>query len=251
MGAESEAARASAAARPRAGRGLDSFALKLLAIVAMTCNHASYCFEAQLPFWGLTLLRGVGGLTFPTMAFLIVEGYHHTRSVRNYLLRLALFAALAQVPYTVFLAPGEVQANVLVTLFLGLLVIFLDDRLENRALFAVVVLAILIAGIWCDWGVIGPAMILLFKRLLNSRWREAPCLLPAATDGLMGLALLLDGDPSGLSYALYGMAACPLAISLLRSYNGKRGPGFKYFFYAYYPGHIVALGLIRLAVFGV
>ena len=34
------------------------------------------------------------------------------------------------------------------------------------------------------------------------------------------------------------------ALPLLLLYNGKRGRGFKYFFYLYYPAHIL---LIQLA----
>lgn len=43
-----------------------------------------------------------------------------------------------------------------------------------------------------------------------------------------------------------------LTIPLLKSYNGKRGnwKGMKWFFYAYYPLHLVVCGLIRVTLHG-
>ena len=55
-------------------RGVSSFTLKVVAIVGMTFNHACYIFYPYLPAEALLLLFGFGGLTFPIMAFLLVEG---------------------------------------------------------------------------------------------------------------------------------------------------------------------------------
>ena len=37
---------------------------------------------------------------------------------------------------------------------------------------------------------------------------------------------------------------------LIWCYNGKRGKQNKYFFYLFYPGHLILLYLIRKAIFG-
>ena len=43
-----------------------------------------------------------------------------------------------------------------------------------------------------------------------------------------------------------------LTIPLLKRYNGRRGSwkGMKWFFYLYYPAHLVVCGLIRVALYG-
>ena len=43
-----------------------------------------------------------------------------------------------------------------------------------------------------------------------------------------------------------------LTIPLLKMYGGERGNwnGMKWFFYAYYPLHLVVCGLIRIALYG-
>ncbi len=115
--------------------GLSSFALKMVAIVGMTANHAAYLFDAQLPFAARCLLYAAGGLTFPVMAFLLVEGYRHTSNVKKYALRLALFAVLSEVPFDLMYGGTwfyPVHQNVIWTLLLGLLGIHLMETVRKK-----------------------------------------------------------------------------------------------------------------------
>lgn len=84
----------------------------------MTLNHTSVIFHDYLPQELNGILIMCGGLAFPLMAFLIGEGYQHTRNVRKYALNLLVFAALSQLPYSFFLSPQVYQGNVLFTLLL-------------------------------------------------------------------------------------------------------------------------------------
>lgn len=73
----------------------------------------------------MVALYSLGGLTFPIMAYLLCEGYQHTSSVRRYAERLAVFAVVSQIPYSLlFGATG----NVLITLLIGLGMLWLVDR---------------------------------------------------------------------------------------------------------------------------
>ena len=62
---------------------LDAFTLKVIAITVMTCNHIAHGFRGFLPIYLLAPFYVVGGLTFPIMAFLLIEGYHKTRNVKK------------------------------------------------------------------------------------------------------------------------------------------------------------------------
>ncbi|MDY3980998.1 TraX family protein [Paraeggerthella sp.] len=225
-------------------RGVSSFALKIVAIVGMTANHASYMFYPYLPAEAFCLLFGLGGLAFPIMAFLLVEGYRRTSSVPKYARRLLVFALISQVPYNLFLAGN---LNVLFTLLIGLAMLHLYDRLENRAGFWAIAAALTAASSLCDWGILGPVMILMMKVLEDRRQRVVyPLLVPILTEGIPALArYLASGNLALLPFALYPLVGCTATIPLLLSYNGKRGLPMKWFFYAYYPLHILALGLAK------
>ena len=86
----------------------------------MLCDHIGFVLiengvlYGQNPiYWNLALetpvgqrwylaaniLRYMGRLAFPIVAFLIAEGCLHTKNLRRYILRLALFAVISEVPF--------------------------------------------------------------------------------------------------------------------------------------------------------
>lgn len=272
--------------------------------MGMTCNHVANIFALQLPGWITVALCSMGGLTFPIMAFLLCEGYRHTSDVRRYARRLALFALVAQVPYSL---PWGATANVLVTLLMGLGLLWADDHLRSRLAFGALFAGVLVTSLWCDWGVIGPLMIYLFHRLHSQGARKAVGLtmltaalalaLPAASNAAAALGGGNDAEPShasptgqasgtvetaaggeallqtespwaalletpsaaassatssytvedagalvgGLGALGYATLGFGLAALLLINYNGQRGRPLKWFFYIYYPAHLIIL----------
>lgn len=52
---------------------------------------------------------------------------------------------------------------------------------------------------------------------------------------------------------VYGALQMMVALSIpfLKTYNGQRGEwqGMKWFFYLYYPAHLIILGLLRLYLY--
>lgn len=237
---------------PDGRKRLTSFALKIVAIVGMTANHAAYLFDGHLPFAAQCALFAVGGLTFPVMAFLLTEGYRHTSDIRRYALRLGVFALVSQIPYGLFLAHN---GNVLFTLLIGLGVLWADDHAPNRGLFWAAACGGALVSLACDWGFVGIVMIYLFKAMRGERGAVAvPVGIAVLTFGLPHLSLLAAGvaagDWSALPGVLYPLVGCPLTIPLIAHYDGRRGRPLKWFFYAYYPAHIAVLGLAYLALFG-
>lgn len=104
---------------------IDSFQLKLLAITGMLINHMGIVFEwsrsmPTLPLFAIS--EFVGKFTFPIMAYLLVEGYHYTRDVKKYALRLAGFWVLSIYPFYLLHRPDyafsltDVPNNIFFTL---------------------------------------------------------------------------------------------------------------------------------------
>lgn len=226
----------------------DSFLLKCVAILGMTANHAGHVFAHQLPTPAYTVLIGLGGLTFPIMAFLLTVGYRHTRDVGRYALRLGGFALLSLVPFAWALEP---RLNVLFTLLMGLGVVWADDHLASRPLFWALAAAAIAASHWCDWSYIGVPVILLYHRAHDGRWRAVLPLAPIWLLGLSNLAgalalgLWAEYWPRLLPDLLYCLVGASLTIPLIQLYGGSLGRPMKYFFYAYYPGHLALLALLR------
>ena len=245
---------------------MDAYRLKWIAIVGMFFNHAVLALREVIPL-GLALpMFAVGGVTFPIMAFMVVEGYKHTSNLRRYLLRIFAFGLIAQIPY--MLAVRDFfRLNIMFTILLGLLLILLYDRLKNSSIKHVVFWPVFILGVAVsavfDWMIIGVIMMFLFHAISNEGKRRA---IPPFVAGMMyvlslsfavlGYMALGDGFVLG-AYSAAGsdvlfFTSFPVgiffAIYLLKKYNGERGRRMKYLFYWFYPLHFVALAAAALGL---
>lgn len=228
-------------------KGIDSFHLKLIAIFGMTLDHIGIVFDAYLSLWAKCLLYALGGLTFPIMAYLLCEGYRHTRNVKKYMLRLLVFAAITQVPYMWALMP---QINVLFTLLMGLLAIHITQTVKNKALSRLFLGGLVLLSIFADWGIIGVPMVLIYF-YAEGKWKKIilPLLPPFVLMVALPMWALLSGEIRVLPSMIYFLVGCLLTIPLLANYNGHRGKPMRHLFYVYYPLHLVVLGLLRGLIF--
>lgn len=254
--------------------GLSSAALKWVAVVSMLLDHLGYIFlesprlwelaaaaaEARGeidPFFGSPLfsflrgldffLRGVGGLAFPIFAFLLVEGFLHTRDLKRYIGRMALFALLSDLPFNAAFFGKWVEPahqNVFFTLLLGLLGMaalrYLLPKGPLPALGGALGCLLLAELLHTDYGSLGVAVILTFYILRNKK-REK----------LLLAGALMTWYAIASAWLVRVLPVLP-AMALLGCYNGERGrAGGKYFFYWFYPLHLPALwGIFTLTLGG-
>lgn len=203
---------------------LDSFQLKCIAIVSMALDHTgAVLYPSQI--W----LRCLGRIAFPIFCFLIVEGFFHTHDVRRYMGRLGVFALISEIPYDLAFrgVPLEYDhQNVFFTLLIGIGMVVLLERNRERPVKAVILLlamwlAVLIRS---DYNFRGVLLIFVFYIFHESRW----------------LAVTAGGFWNFLYQGViqkYGvLSVLPLAL-----YNGERGRKMKYFFYIFYPAHLLLL----------
>ena len=232
--------------------GISAAFLKWLAVVTMFIDHAcavyflTWYFPAHkvtvFTYWLYYILRGVGRLAFPIYCFLLAEGFRRTKSVGKYLLRLGLFGLISEIPFDLAfentLADWEHQ-NVFFTLALGLAAIWAWDTITRgdhcRCSFPRLCIAMAAAAaaaglahlMRTDYGWVGGAVIMLmhiFRDEPENRFLTA------------GPALLFAGGIEAVGWPCF---------RLFDRYNGRRGKQRKYFYYVFYPGHLLLLSLIR------
>ena len=228
--------------------GLSAFSLKIIAIVTMTCNHIAHGFENQLPIYLLIPLYIVGGLTFPIMAYLMIEGYQKTSNIKKYMLRLLIFGLIAVFPF--ILVFKALVLNVLFTFLFGLICLYLHDKIKKKALFWLCFAGFTLITLLCDWTLVGVPMIVLFGILKDKTRRIVITtvisalvltLLEIAFGDGWGMKMMLD-----IGFSIFVLCSMPL----LWAYNGKKGyspRSLRYLFYIYYPAHLLVIGgIMRL-----
>ena len=219
--------------------------LKLIAVAAMLIDHVGLALCGDN-----LLMRGIGRLAFPIYMFLLVEGFHHTSNYLRYLGRLALFALLSEIPFDfmVFGTWTSPQAqNVMVTLLLALICLWLLDTASNlhillRVLASGVILTAIgsmAEAVGCDYGAFGIWLAAIFYFTWRLPWWRY--LLQAA--GILLLCLLWYGTLQNPE-TLAALAILPIAL-----YGGERklqNKVVQYGFYAFYPIHMLIIGILAL-----
>jgi TraX protein len=229
--------------------------LKWLAVVTMTLDHLNkFVFQSDYPalFW-------IGCLAFPLFAFLISYNLV-VREVKptRYLWPLILFAVVSQ--FVFMWTVNDTAGNILFTLYLGVLYIGLKPLLEKGFPTVVVhVLLVLILFIPSLQVQYGPAGVFLIPVL--AAFLKRPTALGYSLTCFYLVALNTVSDSSvlaffvspahGLYTTLVGLEPytfIPLLlfpvvifISRLPLTLTRANP---WFFYAFYPAHLVALHLL-------
>lgn len=224
-------------------KGLTGSNLKWIAIITMAIDHVGafilepYILEslASGNLINITMItRLIGRIAFPIFTFLLVEGYIHTRNLKKYILQMGIFALLSEIPFD--LASKGVMfstsnQNVFFTLFIGLMTIAMFNSVKERKYLKLIIpiLGMAIATLLrTDYSAVGIMIIFIFYYFRDDK----------------GLRNIL------VSPLLLLQATAILALIPIQLYNGKRGKQNKFFFYIFYPAHLIIYFLVRTIFFG-
>ncbi len=259
--------------------GLTTFQLKIIAIVTMLIDHVGYVFYIQLGA-AYTYFRIIGRIAFPIFCFLLVQGFTHTHSKKAYAARLALFCLISEpffdraFHYTWYYPDNQ---NVFFTLLIGFCTIWLIDTVwkwepEKKALgwlkdLLPLVIAVGACALACvlqtDYSYKGVLFILGFycfrknplaaaiyfvivNYITGNNRPEYLISYLQVSGGLKGIGSSYLGEY--MKFAVQDAAV--LAIFPILLYNGKKGRSMKWFFYGFYPAHLLLLYLIYGVCFG-
>lgn len=253
--------------------------LKWIAIVTMLIDHIGVISYGWLGWSGsYLLLRRIGRIAFPIFAFLLTEGFRHTRNRRIYLRNLLIFAVISEIPYDfvntelkISLSLGNFlraisSQNIFWALSLGLLgimgaeaIVRLGDKWRLPRPVSLLCALIPMAAALCASEVVKVDYhhwSVLLILMVYSGETAASCLIHnemslqmarnvGAAIALLFWALLYDFGHGWLNESYGIVAAVPILL-----YNGERGQYRlpKWFFYGFYPAHLLILHALRLTV---
>lgn len=213
---------------------------------------------AGLPWWQWLSVH-LSLLAPPVMFFFVADGFRYTRSPKKYALRLLIFALVTQIPSWLLWVPilGWWNSNVGFTLFFGLLsLIAWESKLKLPWRIILVILCDLATvALMSDWMIFGVPIIFglhVFrdKPKIRFAWYSA---LWAIVKIVAFIGFLGDGTLwKAAAATVVGIFDFLFAYFLMtKCYNGKKGkhPEFaKWFFYVFYPLHILLIYGIRVLV---
>lgn len=220
--------------------GLSGSALKVIAMISMVIDHiALYLME-----YGTVLyetMRCIGRIAFPVFAFLIAEGFIHTKSRYRYFFTLLGFAVISEIPWYL-LNSADGTHNVMFTLALGVATLMFLENLLQRSLVLGFLWTLGMAelaswlGVDYEWRGI---LLIVILYLFNRHGHSFPY--SKGMQFFCTFALIMH----------YGVIGAVMACMILYLYNGTRGfvQGniAKYGFYAFYPVHLLLMHIISRA----
>jgi len=198
--------------------------LKLVGVISMCIDHIGKFFFPQY-----VIFQIIGRIAFPIFAFQLTIGYQKTSNKKRYIQRLLIFAFISQPIF--YLATKKLELNILFALALGFWALSSWEK-KKYYHFAF----ILPLSLFVEYKIYGILMIVGFFVVKQ-------CLYQTLYFGLNNLVyILLWKIPLFQFYSL-------LALLFVYKLNFVRVKLPKYFFYIFYPGHLLVIYLIKVFFF--
>lgn len=238
--------------------GLNSNILKIIAIICMTIDHLAWAIFPNFSTNAIAIIMHIiGRIACPIFCFFVAQGYLHTRNFKKYFLRILIFALISHFPYV--LASFNYidalsfipcyygifnQTSVLWGFACGLLLIRVDD--SNLKPYIKVLLSVLICIVSfpADWSCVAPLIIFFMWNYKDNFFKQMLSMFLMTLTYFFVYIFAIDKI-----YAIMQLGVV-LTIPLLYLYNGQRGANskinkfMKWFFYIYYPLHLLLIYLI-------
>lgn len=237
---------------------ISSAGLHVLAMIFMLCDH----------LWGTLFishewLTCIGRMAFPIFAFMIAEGYRHTKNINHYMFRMFICAIFSEIPINLMIGGSVIypyHQNVIWTFLISLFIIRCIDKIKvyfspiNASFISVAIILIgFIIGFATivDYYGVGVLTVLVFYYYPNGNWKskfmQFLCLFILHVEIMGGYCYAVSVFGFELKIPQQGIALFSLIFIWL--YHGRQGihdKRFQYFCYAFYPVHMLILALIRI-----
>ena len=217
--------------------------MQWIAATTMVVDHLGLYIFADTAMY--EPLRIIGRLAMPLYVYMLTEGFQHTRNKDKYFWRILIFAFIAQLPIFIltWLCGLDWYLNAMFGLAAALIALSFAKR-GGWNWLGVIAIALVTQICNVDYGatmvVLAVGFYLCSRRYMRTGdWLS--CEFGYASVLLMGM--LLAYFLSGWKIQIFGVAA----IIPIMLYNGQKGLRMpRYFFYVFYPIHLVPIIALKL-----
>lgn len=245
-------------------KNLSQEGLKLIATVTMLIDHVGMVLVYEWACLAIDRrsvyaeelcvlydwMRLIGRIAFPIYCFMLVEGAHHTASLKKYRVRLLVGALLAEIPFDLAVTGRPVDfgyTSVMVTLFLGLLMIESMQKTPGlRKLLWILPFYLLAELLQTDYA--GHGMLLIAMLELTRAHEKERLLRLIGFSVLLWFGLEIPVGPFMVPMELFGI----LSMVPMYCYSGRkvtRSKGVQWAFYLFYPVHLLVLWALKCILF--
>ncbi len=220
---------------------LNGAQLKYIAMFSMLLDHVNKALlypnlNTDVLLKISDLLDILGRIAYPIFLYFLVEGFFKTKSRARYLRSLLIFAILSEVPFDLFSTRTFFEPNannILFTFAMVLVTLWGIDSLKTK----------LPKAVWYPLSIVIVAVMCLVAMLTGVDYEYHAIL------GGYFFYLFHEVYPVSIPFAFASMYKEPgalLGFGFMLTYNGERGKQNKWLNYAFYPVHMLILGLLRL-----
>jgi hypothetical protein len=241
--------------------------IKYIAAVAMALDHIAIIIPGSDYSMPLFILKTLGRIAMPVFGYFLVEGFYRTKNVNRYMLRMFIFAVISYVPFILMFKGADIANNYfclnqLFSFFFGLL--FLDGVHNGGKTSSKIIIATVAAiGIcFCQYGLFGLGVIIAFDIMHHNKqyglWAYTAVIfttgyrmilsrlssnytLETLTQNVMTFDFFSRFCVEFLGYFIPILMLCHMKKS-----DKRPGKFSKWFFYVFYPLHLLILGYIRI-----
>ena len=214
---------------------LNSYHLKVIALVAMIIDHIGYVFFPEDLSY-----RIVGRIAFILYAFMLVEGFTNTMNFRKYVSKVLIWSLASEVPFDLAMHNSLFylkEQNIFFSLLVGLIGMYFLDKYKRSLILQVLIsVFILISAILLrvNYSWYGVGIILLFYFLKE---RNILKLIAAQLLSIYASFFLMWVQ----CFAFLGLI--PIVL-----YNEQRGRKIGNIYYSFYALHLALLYLIKITI---
>ena len=210
---------------------MDTNFLKLIAIISMFIDHAGYTL-----FSNNLIMRSIGRIAFPLFSFCIMIGYFNTKDLKKYIKRILLIGIISQPIYILLF--NIYTPNIMFTLIAELLLYYSFD---NKKWWYIPFLVVIPFLLKFDYSIIYLFIVPIFYYFRNDK------VLLCISYIMFYFSYLLD------FFITKNIFCCVTSCSIFALFFIliKTKTNFKinkYFFYLFYPLHLLILLIIKYII---